>query len=145
MPNSEQRIEALTNDDVDRIARQLIHAGSVARDICGKSLDGTMADLVILQEILDAHSIERDATYTLQALGVAFGRVFLQTHPGYDWWMVEDEGGRDPAIRYRESTLLCFPQTMLSKRIEDGETVNVAELFEQLSQRLETLVDQGWT
>ena len=104
-----------------------------------------MADLVILQEILDAHSIERDATYTLQALGVAFGRVFLQSHPGYDWWMVEDEGGRDPAIRYRESTLLCFPQTMLSKRIEDGETVNVAELFEQLSQRLETLVDQGWT
>ena len=145
MPNSEQKIEAPSEDDVARIARQLIHASAVAQDICGKSLDGTLADLSVLQEILDGHSIERDATYTLQALGVAFGRVFIQSHPGYDWWMVEDVRGRDPAIRYRDTTLLCFPQTMLSKRVEDGESVNVRELFEQLSQRLEAMVDQGWT
>jgi hypothetical protein len=144
MPNSEQKIEAPMEDDVTRIARQLIHASSVAREVVGKSLDGTMADLRVLQEILDAHAIERDATYTLQALGVAFGRVFLQSHPGYDWWMVEDEGGRDPAVRYLETTFLCFPQTMLSKRVEDGDRVNVEELFEQLSQRLEDLVDKGW-
>lgn len=145
MANSEQKIEAPSEDDVARIARQLIHASAVAQDIRGKSLDGTMADLSVLQEILDGHSIERDATYTLQALGVAFGRVFIQSHPGYDWWMVEDVRGRDPAIRYRETTLMCFPQTILSKRIEDGETVNVTELFEQLSHRLEEMENQGWT
>src|SRR6185437_6554197 len=145
MRNSEQKIEAPTEDDVARIARQLMHAGSVAEEISGKSLDGTLADLTVLQEILDARAIERDATYTLQALGIAFGRVFLQSHPGYDWWMVEDQEGRDPAVRYRNTTVLCFPQTMLSKRIEEGETVNVAELFGQLSQRLEQMVDQGWT
>ena len=145
MSNSEQRIEAPTKDHVSRIARQLKHADSVARDIRGTSLEGTIADLPILQAILDTHSIEQDATYTLQALGMAFGRVFIQSHPGYDWWMVEDERGRDPAIRYRETTLLCFPQTMLSKRIEDGERVNVVELFDQLSQRLEEMVDRGWT
>jgi len=51
MPNSEQRIEAPTDDDVARIARLLMHAGSVARDIREKSLDGTLADLTVLQAI----------------------------------------------------------------------------------------------
>jgi dihydroxyacetone kinase-like predicted kinase len=62
MPNSEQKIEAPMEDDVTRIARQLIHASSVAREAVGKPLDGTIADLAVLQEILDARTIERDAT-----------------------------------------------------------------------------------
>ena len=51
MPSSEQKIEAPTEDDVARIARQLMHAGSVAEEISGKSLDGTLADLTVLQAI----------------------------------------------------------------------------------------------
>jgi hypothetical protein len=35
----------------------------------------------------------------LQALGIAFGKVFVENNEFYDWWMVEDEFGRDPAIR----------------------------------------------
>ena len=58
--------------------------------------------------------------------------------------MVEDEYGRDPAIRYKESSLLAFPRTMLSKRVEDGELPDVEELFDGLARRLEELVDKGW-
>lgn len=49
--------------------------------------------------------------------------------------MVEDEYGRDPAIRYKRSSLLAFPRTMLSKRVEDGESVNVVELYDGLTRR----------
>jgi hypothetical protein len=45
--------------------------------------------------------VEREATYTLQALGLAFGRVFLTENPGYDWWMVEDEYGGVSRARRR--------------------------------------------
>jgi uncharacterized protein YggT (Ycf19 family) len=34
--------------------------------------------------------------------------------------------------------------TMLSKRIEDGEAVNVRELFDQLTERLTELIRQGY-
>jgi len=87
--------------------------------------------------------VEPEATYTLQALGLAFGRAFLNEFPDYDWWMVEDEHGRDPAIRYKETSLLVFPMTMISKRVEDGEPFDVGELFDGLAKQLAELIDEG--
>jgi hypothetical protein len=78
-----------------------------------------------------------------QALGLAFGRAFLNEFPDYDWWMVEDEYGRDPAIRYKETSLLVFPMTMISKRVEDGEQVDVGELFDGLAKQLAELIQEG--
>jgi hypothetical protein len=95
--------------------------------------------------LLDSGVIDREATYTLQALGIAFGKVFVNDNPGYDWWMVEDEYGRDPAIRYERSSLLAYPRTMLSKRIEDGEKVDVLDLYDGLRTRLAQLIEDGYS
>jgi hypothetical protein len=76
---------------------------------------------------------------------MAFGKVFVNDNDGYDWWMVQDEYGRDPAIRFRRTTLLAFPRTMLSKRVEDGESIDVSGLYDQLRGRLSELVDNGYT
>jgi len=139
---SDQRIEAPNDLDIDRIARALIHAESVVKDIAGRSLDGSLADLASIQAVLDAGAVERDATYTLQSLGLAFGKVFIEQTTGFDWWMVEDEFGRDPAIRFGRTSLLAFPQTMISKRVEMNERVDVETLFDQLDRRLSELADE---
>jgi hypothetical protein len=59
--------------------------------------------------------------------------------------MVEDAYGRDPAIRFKQTRLLAIPRTMISKRIEDGESVSVADLFDGLAARLKELIEDGWT
>ena len=43
--------------------------------------------------------------------------------------MVTDEHCSDPAIRLPGTTVLVFPLTMISKRIERGEIVDVDALF----------------
>jgi Domain of unknown function (DUF3806) len=58
--------------------------------------------------------------------------------------MVEDEYGRDPAICCQRSAVLAYPRTMLSKRIEDGEPVDVIDLFDGLTRRMRELVEKGW-
>jgi uncharacterized protein DUF3806 len=141
---SEQKIEPPTESDVDDIARAVLHAEHVVQEALGSRMDGTKNDLSLIQRVLDGKSIEREATYTLQALGLAFGRVFIHENADYDWWMVEDEYGRDPAIRYKRSSLLAFPRTMLSKRVEDGESVNVVDLYDGLTGRLTELIEDGW-
>jgi hypothetical protein len=141
---SDQKIEAPNESDIRDIARALIHADQVVSEALGSKLNGSRADLLLIQKLLDAGTVEREATYTLQALGLAFGKVFIEANADYDWWMVQDEFGRDPAIRYRQSSLLAYPRTMISKRIEDGESVNVTELFDGLCRRMEDLVEQGW-
>jgi hypothetical protein len=138
-----QRIEAPTEADVDRIARQLIHASDLAKSILGEELCGHESDLNLIQRILDSRQLEREATYSLQALGMAFGKVFVENNADFDWWMVEDEYGRDPAVRYKQTSLLAFPMTMISKRVEDGEPVEVRSLYSGLQQRLEALRSQG--
>ena len=138
------RIEAPTEADIDRIARALLHAQQVTAEVLGSTLDGTRRDLSLIQQLLDTRTIERESTYTLHSLGLAFGRTFLRENKDFDWWMVEDERGRDPVLRYRNSTLLTYPKTMLSKRIEDGEHPNVIHLFEQLERRLAQLITEGY-
>src|SRR5437763_1246518 len=108
-PVTDLKIEAPTEVEIDSIARALIHAEQVVQEVLGTKLDKSRGDLSLLQKLLDSGSLEREATYTLQALGLAFGRVFLTENPDYDWWMVEDEYGRDPAIRYQRSSLLAHP------------------------------------
>lgn len=134
-----QRIEAPSREDIERIAHQLVHAGKVVEETAGGALSGQPSDLVLLQRVLDSRLLEPEATYSLQALGLAFGKVFVENNPDYDWWMVEDEHGRDPAIRYRQTSLLVFPQTMISKRIEDGEEVDVQAMYEGLCEQLEQI------
>ena len=73
-----------------------------------------------------------------------FGKVFVNETPDYDWWVVEDEYGKDACVRYKETSLLIFPLTMLSKRIEDGDKFDVYELFHGLRQDLERIKNENY-
>jgi hypothetical protein len=139
----DQKIEPPTEKDIENIAMGVVHAGQVIEQALDEDLDGTHQDLELIQRVLDQGLVEPEATYTLQAFGLAFGRVFLNEFPDYDWWMVEDEHGRDPAIRYKETSLLVFPMTMISKRIEDGDPFDVCELFDGLAKQLAELIQEG--
>ena len=140
---ADPKIEPPTEKDIENIAMGVVHAGQVIEQALDEDLDGTHQDLELIQRVLDQGLVEPEATYTLQAFGLAFGRVFLNEFPDYDWWMVEDEHGRDPAIRYKETSLLVFPMTMISKRIEDGDPFDVSELFDGLAKQLAELIQEG--
>lgn len=140
----EQKIVAPTRADLRAIAMQLMHASELVSEATGLALAGTVADLAALQKVIDSKIVEPEATYSLQALGLAFGKVFIGTQTNYDWWMVEDEYGRDPAIRYKQTTLLLFPKTMISKRIEDGEQVDVVEIFEGLKETVREVLAEHY-
>lgn len=136
-------IETPTRDDIERIARSLVHARQTVMDIVQAELDGSRGDLLLIQRTLDSGVIDPESEYTIQALGLAFGKVFVNTEPDYDWWMISDEYGRDPAIRYLRSTLTFHPQDMLLKRIEAGERFDVVDLYDQLRAQLREIVEEG--
>ena len=85
--------------------------------------------LRLLQTILDAGWIAASETVKLQCLGITLGDALIQ-ELGLEWVMVEDEYGRDPALRKPGTTVLAFPLTMISKRVERGEEVVVRDLFD---------------
>jgi hypothetical protein len=57
------------------------------------------------------------------------------------WVMGEDDYGRDPAIKYQETSFILFPLTMTSKRIERGERVDVFDLYDGVAAIAQEKID----
>lgn len=135
----EQQISEPTEDDIRQLARQILVVDELANVHLGRGVANDASDLELLQALLDAGVLSPDQTYELQCLGIVFGKQLVAALDGLDWAIVEDEYGRDPALRYLQTSLLLFPLTMISKRVEAHEAVDVRDLFEGLCAKIEEL------
>ncbi|MEM7518153.1 MAG: DUF3806 domain-containing protein, partial [Planctomycetota bacterium] len=103
------------------------------------SLQGKLG---LLHEILRSGWVEPHETWKLQALGVTLGDALVQ-HLGMEWRVIEDEHGRSPMIVFEGSGMKVFPQTMISKRVEAGEDLDVLDLFQGLCKELPRIRDEA--
>lgn len=140
----EQVISAPDDEWIDYIARMWLLGSQISEQITGDKMNGSMDDLDRLQTIVDSAQIPIDHSQELESLGIVFGKVFVNATANYDWWVMEDEYGKDVCIRYKETSLLIFPQTMLSKRIEDGEVLHVIDLFNDIRQELDRIKNENF-
>lgn len=125
----EQKVAKPAPDDLARIEAQRDWVRAHYDAEAQHKYETVAGKLFLLQAIVDAGWIEKSETVKLQCLGVALGDALAQ-ELGMEWVTVEDEYGRDPALRLPGTTVLAFPLTMISKRIERDEKVIVVELFD---------------
>jgi hypothetical protein len=139
----EQKISELTDADNKRLADQRAVVEKYLGDEDSRRKYRTAAGkLGTIRAVLQAGALKREQTYELQCLGVVLGDAFVQ-ELGMEWVMVEDEHGRDPAVRMPKTSIILYPLTMISKRIERGDQVDVFELFNGLAAQVEELQRQG--
>lgn len=134
-----QTIRAPAEEDIQRRASQVLAVNALAESSLGRSVSNDESDLDLLQQILDRWLLAPTQTYELQCLGIVFGRRLVDSIGGLDWCVVEDQYGADPALRCEGSKTLLFPLTMISKRVERGEHVDVRAMFDGLRARLEEI------
>ena len=91
--------------------------------------------LRVLDAILENRWVEPTETIKLQWLGVAFGDAVAQKLM-LDWVVIDDAYGRTTSLNWPGTRIYCHPLTMISKRVEDGDLVDVHELFDLLCKRL---------
>jgi len=94
--------------------------------------------LKLIDIILKSNWINMDETNKLQCLGVSLGDAIAQDL-GLKWIEVEDEYGIDPALKFGDTTLIVFPLTMISKRIENNENVDVYDLYAKIKVKVDDL------
>jgi hypothetical protein len=139
----DQKIESMSEEDAARIESMR----SWVRDHFTPESRGkyaTVEDKIrLLQMILDSSWIAPDETWKLQCLGITFGDVLVQTMD-LTWVAVEDEYGRDPALRDGNTSIILFPMTSISKRIERGETVDVLSLLDEAHDSVTRLRERGF-
>lgn len=91
--------------------------------------------LELLDTIIKSNWIEKNETYNLQSLGITLGDVFVQDL-NFVWIEVKDEHGTDPALQLPDTTLIIYPMTMISKRIQAGEEIDIYELYNLLKEKV---------
>ena len=139
----EQRITALTEADQQRLRDQrAVVEKYLGNEDSRQKYKTAAGKLGTLRALLQAGAFKREQTYELQCLGIVLGDAFVQ-ELGMEWIMVEDEYGRDPAVRMPNTTIILYPLTMISKRLERGEPVDVFELLNGVAAQVEDLQRQG--
>ena len=87
-----------------------------------------------LDEIRDAGLFKAEQTYELQALGVVLGDAFVQELDA-KWVIVNDPFGRNAAVQIPGTTVYLFAVTMIQKRVEEGEDMDVQAFFHAVTQQ----------
>ena len=118
----------LSADAVSRLEQQraIIAAAKTRYGVI--ALTRTRKDLHVLQKLIDDAVFSKSQTYELQSLGVAFGDVLASELPLH-WVMITEEYGTDPTLRFKATSLNVNALTMISKRIETGQTLNLSRLL----------------
>lgn len=87
-----------------------------------------------LQRVVDAELIDHDDCDGWEALGVAFGDCLVQRVPELAWAQVTDAWGIDAVLRYGDANIMVSAGTLLIKRVEEGETIEINHLLETLEE-----------
>jgi hypothetical protein len=135
----EQTISPLEAEDEQRLQEQRAVVHRYVADESRGSLEQVAGKLGLIRALLDAAVFSPEQTWELQCLGIVLGDALVQHIARARWVMVEDEYGRDPAVRVEGTTVLLFPLTMVSKRIEAGEPVDVFDLFNAILDDIDRL------
>ncbi|MBS0385210.1 MAG: DUF3806 domain-containing protein [Proteobacteria bacterium] len=110
----------LLPDDVEQMERQRKLVRVEARARYGAALHGEPRDMQILERMLSDHVYAPEQRYELQSMGVCFGDA-LASSGQFHWVIIDDEYGRDPTLRWKETSLNVNALTVIAKRVERGE------------------------
>ncbi len=132
-PKGTQILE-LSSKDKSELKTRLTWVRTLVKNHYGMSITLTKAsDLKVLQRVLDEKLFSLKDTVELQTLGLAFGNILVDGL-GYHWVIVSDEFGRDFAVRFQRTSKLGYPLTVISKRVERGQQVDLAGLYQSYSE-----------
>ena len=130
-PEESQRLESQRN----LVKQYLGDADSL------KKFESSAGKLGTIRALLATGKFPAEKTHELQSMGVVLGDVFVQDL-GFHWILVQDEFGTVPAIQYENTTIILYPLTMISKRVEKGETVDIFDLYNGIANIASEKIEQ---
>jgi hypothetical protein len=128
----------LTDEDRARLDAQRVVVRTEIRARYGEGLRNDKRGFSQLQRLLDDKVFAANQTYELQCIGICWGDILCEMAP-FQWMMITDEYGHDPTLQWRETSITIHALTMISKRVEDGEEVDVEWLAEKVIGRAQEL------
>jgi hypothetical protein len=137
----EETIQPATAADRARISD---HGAAVLKLLRARygdvQLHQNVGDLKLLQRLSDDGDLRPGQEALLESVGIVFGQVLAGETP-LQWITVEWQGKRILALQYPNTTVIVFPGSMVSKRVERGERVEFTSFFRSVVSQVERMKD----
>jgi len=98
----------------------------------GHVLTQTADDFETLQRLCEEEAMQHANYGAWVAISVAFGDALMHYIPGLECCLESDQYGKNAALRFRQSGLSIAVLTMLWKRVERGEPIDIIHLASEL-------------
>src|SRR5947207_14017414 len=138
MERKRQQISEPTPEDLGRLAKQRAFIEAYLSEASREKYQTAAGKLGLLRALLEAEMFRPDQTWEIQSMGIVLGDALGQ-ELRLRWVMVEDDDGRDPALAVPGRSALVFALTMISKRVEAAQPVDVFDLFNWAAQQTREL------
>jgi hypothetical protein len=137
----EETIQAATPADHSRISTHEEVVLKILRSRYGDvQLGHTEDDLNLLQRLSDDGALRSGQDADLESVGIVFGQVLSSTMR-LQWITVEWQGERTLALQYPNTTVILYPGSMVTKRVNRGERLEFTTLFRALVKQVEKMKD----
>lgn len=131
------RTQPLSSIDKQYMADQRASIDDLARRNFGRYITGQKDnDIAVMQRLLDDAIVTSADVKLLQAMGIILGSLLAEER-SLNWIVYIDAVGRSRALQVtgfdRE---FIFPTTQISRKVEVGSKVNVAEVYDILERSI---------
>lgn len=131
------RTQPLSSIDKQYMADQIASIDDLARRNFGRYITGQKDnDMAVMQRLLDDAIVTSSDVSYLQAMGLILGSL-LASERGLHWIVYIDAVGRSRALQVTGFDKdFIFPTTQISRKVEVGSKVNVAQVYKILEQSI---------
>lgn len=140
--NVNQRVLPLSDKDITQLDEQRNIIEAYLADGARLKNKTSPEKLGLLDDLLEGKYFAADQTYELQSMGVVLGDVFAK-ELGMNWVSVEDSYGKTCAVKHGDTSIILYPITMISKRVERGENVDVYELYNDIAAKIDEIKEKA--
>lgn len=125
--------------DEQFMANQTTLIDDLSRRYLGRQINGSKAnDIEVMQLLLDKSLVRPEQTLELQAMGVILGNL-IKEQEKLKWVVYTDRLGRSKALLVPHKEDVIFPVTMISRRVETGNKVDINALFNKAIDEVERI------
>lgn len=102
-----------------------------------KDFTSQESDIERIQKIMDGDKIKLDQRTALENLGLAFGTILENEMDGMVWVTVIDGRKEYPALRYKNSSLIVNPATLIWEKLKQCSSCNLRSEYEHIRREVE--------
>ncbi|XDD41670.1 DUF3806 domain-containing protein [Leptospira sp. WS60.C2] len=123
--------------------QQLNDLRTLALKFCNEKLKKEIKFPISLEDLQLAtnHLNKRTDPNITYGIGVLIGDILVLKH-NMKWLAVEDEYGRDPVIFVDRTLYYIGTLTLISKRVEDGEKIDIKYIISQIENHMKENLKQ---